>query len=128
MKKEKYLLIAVLLTLVVAYIFRLLGLMNVDITITKFIRSMIHIILFSMWGVSVQRRIIQQQTKKYLICISSLMIFWIILKTLKYFIITDAVINRYIWYLYYAPLLFIPLFGLFIAFLVGKPVDRKSVV
>lgn len=125
MKKEKYLLIAVLLTLVVAYIFRLLGLMNVDITITKFIRSMIHIILFSMWGVSVQRRIIQQQTKKYLICISSLMIFWIILKTLKYFIITDAVINRYIWYLYYAPLLFIPLFGLFIAFLVGKPVGYK---
>ncbi|MGN0631552.1 MAG: histidine kinase N-terminal 7TM domain-containing protein [Ruminococcus sp.] len=99
--------------------------MNIDFTITKFIRSAIHIILFSMWCVSLQRRIIQQQTKKNLICISSLMIFWVILKTLKYFIITDAVIDRYIWYMYYAPLLFIPLFGLFIAFSVGKSVDFK---
>lgn len=125
MKKEKYTLAAVLLTLAVAYIFRILGIMHIDITITKFIRSMIHIILFSMWGISIQHRIIQRQTKKYLICISSLMIFWVVLKTLKYYIITDAGINRYIWYMYYTPLLFIPLFALFIAFSVGKPVGYQ---
>ena len=127
MKKEKRLLplAAILITLGIAYIFRIMGLMNIDIPITLFIRSAIHIILFSAWCISLQRRIIQQQTKKYLIYISCLMIFWVILKTLKYFIITDAVIERYIWYMYYAPLLFIPLFGLFIAFSVGKPVGYR---
>lgn len=127
MKKEKQLisLSAVFMALGVAYIFRILGLMNIDITITQFIRSAIHIILFSAWCISLQRRIIQQQTKKYLMCISSLMIFWVILKTLKYYIITDIAIERYIWYMYYAPLLFIPLFGLFIAFSVGKPVGYR---
>ncbi len=127
MKKEKRLLplAAILITLGIAYIFRIMGLMNIDITIIGFIRSTMHIIIFFVWCVSLQRRIIQQQTKKYLMYISSLMIFWVILKTLKYFIITDIAINRYIWYMYYAPLLFIPLFGLFIAFSVGKPVEFR---
>lgn len=90
MKKEKRLLplAAILITLGIAYIFRIMGLMNIDIAITRFIRSTMHIIIFSVWCVSLQRRIIQQQTKKYLMYISCLMIFWVILKTLKYFIIT----------------------------------------
>lgn len=127
MKKDKHFLLTavILLILAAAYIFRILGLMNVNITITQFIRSAIHIILFSAWCILLQRRIIQQQTKKYLLCISSLMIFWVVLKTLKYFIITDVAVNRYIWYMYYVPLLFIPLFSLFIAFSVGKPVDYR---
>lgn len=98
MKKEKHLLplAAILITLGIAYIFRIMGLMNIDITITRFIRSTMHIIIFSVWCVSLQRRIIQQQTKRYLMCISSLMIFWVILKTLKYYIITDIALDRYI--------------------------------
>lgn len=44
------------------------------------IRSGIYIILLSAWGVSVRNRIIQVQIRRYLLAISGLMIFWLMLR------------------------------------------------
>ncbi len=37
-----------------------------------------------------------------------LMLIWLTLRTLKYEVVTDLTVARYLWYLYYLPILFIP--------------------
>ena len=60
------------------------------------IRSGIYIILLSAWGLSVRKRIIQVQVRRYLLAISGLMIFWLVLRTVKYSVsMTD--LRRYLW-------------------------------
>ena len=49
------------------------------------------------------------------------MIFWFIIRTIKYFFTIDANIERYLWYSYYLPMLFIPQAALQAAILLGQP-------
>lgn len=53
------------------------------------------------------------------------MVFWFILRSMKYYFITDIGIARQLWYWYYLPMLFIPLFSLFVALSLGKPANAK---
>ena len=85
------------------------------------IRSAIYIGLFTAWGISVKKRIILTQVKRYFIAISLLTIFWMLVRTLKYTFAVTAVQARYLWYLYYLPQLFMPLLLLLIAFSLRKP-------
>lgn len=43
------------------------------------------------------------------------MLIWLTLRTLKYEVVTDMTVARYLWYLYYLPIIFIPLLGVYIA-------------
>lgn len=89
--------------------------------ITGFLRSSIYIGLFAVWGISVRQRIIQTQVRRYLTAVSILMVFWVLVRTVKYQFFTDTHLGRYCWYLYYLPMLFIPLLLLFVALSLGKP-------
>ena len=53
------------------------------------------------------------------------MLVWLILRTLKYEFVTDLTVARYIWYLYYLPMLFIPLLGVYIALSLGKSEEYR---
>lgn len=86
-----------------------------------FFRSVIYIMLFAAWGISVCRRIIQPQVRRYLTAISALMVFWVTARTIRYIIAEDPWVLRHLWYLYYLPILFIPLLALFVALTLGKP-------
>ena len=86
----------------------------------RILRASIYIGLFIAWGVSIHRRIVQSQVSRYLIAISALMVFWIILRTIRYSLNDCIWLMRYLWYLYYLPMLFIPLLGVFIALSLGK--------
>ena len=88
-------------------------------------RSLIYIALYIGWGISVSKRIIQVQVRHYLIAVSGLMVFWFVIRSMKYYFITDIGIARQLWYLYYLPMLFIPLFSLFVAISLGKPENAK---
>ena len=88
-------------------------------------RSLIYIALYIGWGISVSKRIIQVQVRHYLIAVSGLMVFWFVIRSMKYYFITDIGIARQLWYLYYLPMLFIPLFSLFVAISLGKPASTK---
>lgn len=52
--------------------------------IFNILRASIYIEMFIAWGVSIHRRIVQPQVSRYLIAISALMVFWIILRTIRY--------------------------------------------
>ena len=85
------------------------------------IRSAIYIELFIAWGVSLHRGIIQPQVRRYLTSISVLMVFWMTVRTIRYSLVECIWLMRYLWYLYYLPMLFIPLLAVFVALSLGKP-------
>ena len=76
------------------------------------------------WCVSVKTRIINKQICRYLIYVGSLMCFWLLIRTVKWFFLSHFdTAGRYLWYLYYVPMILIPLFGVFIALFIGKTED-----
>ncbi len=86
---------------------------------SQVIRGSIHIGLLIAWGISIHTRIIQIQVRRYLLGIVGLMALWLTLKTVKHSIYYND-LQRILWYLYYIPMLFIPLFALFVSMSLGK--------
>lgn len=89
-----------------------------------YLRSAIYIFLFSAWGVSLSVRIVQTHTRRYLLSISALMVLWLLLRSIKYAAPLESVC-RYLWYGYYLPLLFIPMFSLLVALSLGRSEDCR---
>lgn len=89
------------------------------------LRSFIYISLMAFWGVSVRQRIVQTQVRRYLTALSLLCVFWLSIRTVKYFFVSGADAMRYLWYLYYFPMLFIPLLCVFVAFSLWKPENYR---
>ena len=104
---------------------RVLGKFDILIVPGGIARSLIYIALYIGWGISVSKRIIQVQVRYYLIAVSGLMVFWFVIRSMRYYFITDIGIARQLWYLYYLPMLFIPLFSLFVAISLGKPASAR---
>ena len=102
------------------YSCRMLAMFDIGGAWMSYIRAALYLLLFSLWGYSLDRRIIQTQAVHCLRLTAALMLVWLILRTLKYEIVTDLTVARYIWYLYYLPMLFIPLLGVYIALSLGK--------
>ena len=74
-----------------------------------------------LWSMQIRRRILQPEVKRYLTCAVVLMIFWMLIRTVKYeLLIPGSTASRYIWYLYYVPMLWIPLFLLLSVSYIGK--------
>ena len=104
---------------------RVLGKFDILIVPGGIVRSLIYITLYIGWGISVSKRIIQTQVRHYMVSVSGLMVFWFVIRTIKYFFITDIGIIRQLWYWFYLPMLFIPLFSLFVAISLGKPENAR---
>lgn len=111
--------------IVCAVVLRVLGKFDILKVPGGILRSLIYIALYIGWGISVSKRIIQVQVRHYLIAVSGLMVFWFVIRSMRYFFITDIGIARQLWYLYYLPMLFIPLFSLFVAISLGKPANAR---
>lgn len=92
------------------------------------IRSVIQISLVIGWCSSVGTRIINKQVRHYLIAVGILLAFWLILRTCKWeFIAQNGThLGRYLWYGYYIPMVFVPLFGVFIIDHIGKTENYKT--
>ena len=88
------------------------------------LRSGIYVFLFSAWCYSLWIRIVQTQVRRYLVAISALMVLWILLRSIKFSIEnTDA--ERWLWYFYYFPMLFIPMLSVFVSRSLGKGEDFR---
>lgn len=115
----------ILLAVFAAYIFRLIGRGCFYPTLFSYLRSFIYIGMFAAWGLSVRQRIVQKQVRRYLTGVSLLLILWFTLRSAKYFIFWQPNVTRYLWYLYYLPMLFVPTLALLIAMSLGKPYEYK---
>lgn len=109
----------------IAYACRMLAKFDIGGPAVNHIRTALYLLLFALWGFSLDRRIIQRQTLHCLRLTAALMLLWLILRTLKYSVVTGPAAGRYIWYLYYLPMLFLPLLGVYIALSMGKSEDYR---
>lgn len=118
--RQLFLMIFVFAIIAAAYSCRMLAKFDIGGVYMNYIRAALYLLLFALWGYSLDRRIIQTQALHCMRLTAALMLVWLILRTLKYEVVTDITVARYIWYLYYLPMLFIPLFGVYIALSLGK--------
>lgn len=89
------------------------------------LRSLIYFGLFSAWGISLHRRIIQSAIRHSLIGTACLILLWMVLRTVKFHFVEDPDIARLFWYAYYIPLLLLPLASIYAAVCLGKPDDYE---
>ena len=91
------------------------------------LRWVIHITLTAFWCLSLRRRILSQSIRRLLLSVGSLLLFWQIVRIIKYdYVIVTEAIGRYCWYSYYIPMTLIPLLGVFIIAHIGKPEGYHS--
>lgn len=83
------------------------------------LRSYIYIGIISAWYISLKMRIVEKRIQRHLCAVALLMIFWMIVRTIK-FGSTNNTIQRYLWYFYYLPMLFIPLEAFIISMSLGN--------
>ena len=84
------------------------------------VRTLIYLGLFSAWGFSVYQRVMQIQARKFLCLSAILMVLWVMIRAFKYYFVTSETAIRYLWYIYYLPMLLIPTLALFVALSIGK--------
>ena len=119
-KKELYITLIVFCLILIAYISRFFSIPLPGGN--KLLRSVIYSILYIFWGISLYSRITHPQVRRYLVTISVLMVFWLIIRMIK-FSFSDILpsASRYMWYLYYLPMLFIPLLAVLVSLAIGLP-------
>ena len=123
-KRTLLMTVVIAVLIIIAYICRMINSVELGTNAFRAVRTVIYIGLFVAWGVSVSSRIMQVQVRRYLIAIAGLMLFWFSVRTFKFYFVSPAFgpdLARYLWYLYYLPMLFIPLMSLFVAMSLGKP-------
>lgn len=118
--RQLYLMIFVFTLIIAAYSCRLLAWFNIGGNYPSYVRATLYLLLFVLWGYSLDQRIIQKSVLHCLRLMDVLMLIWLTLRTLKYEVVTDMTVARYLWYLYYLPIIFIPLLGVYIAIFLGK--------
>ena len=72
----------------------------------KFI-TLLFAIIFTFWTIRLYYKLYDKNTRRYILIIGLLIVFWMLIRILKGITISQL-IERICWYLYYLPLLFIP--------------------
>lgn len=125
-EKNKYIWILAALSVVTAMLCRWIDTGNLFIDkLAGIVRSFIYIGLFTGWGFYLRRRIIHKQALFYLELTAGCMVFWFLVRTLKYCVFYEITPMRWCWYLYYVPFILIPGLSLSTARAFGKVEDKK---
>ncbi len=81
----------------------------------------IYIGLYSYWIISIYRRIMQSHVRTYLMLIGVNILFWVSLRAVKWFSFIFVIFeDRFLWYMYYIPMILLALFFFFTSLCVGQ--------
>ena len=122
--KQKKIIFLVLCTIFAAILCRNVG-RELPGRALGLLRSLLYVGFFTAWGISLRRRVMQPQARQFLTSIAGLVVFWLMVRTVKYFFVSSAAAIRYLWYFFYLPMLFIPLFTVFVAASLDKPENYR---
>ena len=86
----------------------------------NYLRIFLYLGLFSAWGVTAHRRVIQLQVRRQLAFVAVLMTAWLTVREFRWHLVMDADASRFLWYAYYIPILLIPLIAFFVSLSLGK--------
>lgn len=89
-------------------------------TLFRLTRSGLYVVLFAGWGISLARRIIHPQVRRLLEMVDALMIFWLVVRTLRFQLEVAPWLSRLLWYFYYLPMLGLTTLCVMIALILGQ--------
>ena len=67
-----------------------------------------------------RKRIVQVQAKRFMTAISFLIVFWVLVRTVKFIFVENPTVIRLLWYSYYIPMIFIPVLSLLVTLSLEK--------
>lgn len=83
--------------------------------------------LYGMWGLSLWYRITENRCKKLFLSLSGMMMFWELIRTVKYHHLTAPISVRMAWYSFYIPMLAMSVISFFIAKVLLNDDNRKEI-
>jgi hypothetical protein len=87
---------------------------------------MIYLGVLVFWGISVYDRIVNKEIRLHLIVLVALMMFWMLMRTLRHTVFLYVYpLGMWCWYAYYVSMILIPQLCLFATKHIGKPEDYK---
>ena len=94
--------------------------------VSNIVTMIIYIGILVSWGMSVYDRIINKAIRRYLTILVLLMIFWILMHTLRYTVFLNVLpYNHWCWYAYYISMVLISQLCFFATKHIGKPEDYR---
>ena len=90
-------------------------------------RSCIYLGMYCAWVIYLGKHVVHKKTRRCLTAIGCLMVFWFFVRTVKFHIFHDPLGEHICWYLYYIPMILIPVLGLAAAMFLGEKEEEKTV-
>ena len=89
-------------------------------------RNCIYLGMYCAWVIYLEKHVVHRKTRRCLTAIGCLMVFWFFVRTVKFHIFHDPLGEHICWYLYYIPMILIPVLGLAAAMFLGERMERKQ--
>lgn len=93
-----------ILEVAAAVIFRHVARLTTNLKLSVWLsdgRTAIYFITYIVWGILLRRHVVVRSVKRWLSAIVFLMLFWMIVRTVKFRLPNTSVLGRYLWYSYY---------------------------
>ena len=90
-------------------------------------RNCIYLGMYCAWVIYLEKHVVHRKTRRCLTAIGCLMVFWFFVRTVKFHIFHDPLGEHICWYLYYIPMILIPVLGLAAAMFLGEKEEEKTV-
>lgn len=118
----------ILISVLLAYICRLARSENVFMrNIADQCRNCIYLGIYCAWVIYLEKHVVHKKMRRCLTAIGCLMVFWFFVRTVKFHILHDPLGEHVCWYLYYIPMILIPVLGLAAAMFFGEKDEEKTV-
>ena len=118
----------ILISVLLAYICRLERPKNVFMrNIADQCRNCIYLGIYCAWVIYLEKHVVHKKMRRCLTAIGCLMVFWFFVRTVKFHILHDPLGEHVCWYLYYIPMILIPVLGLAAAMFFGEKDEEKTV-
>ena len=94
--------------------------------ISNIVVLMIYLGILVFWGISVYDRIVNKTIRRHLIILVALMLFWMLMRTLRHTVFLYVYpLGMWCWYAYYVSMILIPQLCLFAVKPIGRPENYK---
>ena len=118
----------ILISVLLAYICRLVRPENVFMrNIADQCRNCIYLGIYCAWVIYLEKHVVHKKMRRCLTAIGCLMVFWFLVRTVKFHILHAPLGEHVCWYLYYIPMILIPVLGLAAAMFFSEKDEEKTV-
>ena len=118
----------ILISVLLAYFCRLVRPENVFMrNLADQCRSCIYLGMYCAWVIYLGKHVVHKKTRRCLTAIGCLMVFWFFVRTVKFHIFHEPLGEHICWYLYYIPMILIPVLGLSAALFFVEKDEEKTV-